>query len=245
MSKVWRGSRCVIDTCHSLQCYQIETEAPEHGPIASGIVLFFASVYLSTLLFKAYFRARKMKKFAQLEKKNIHKLKEQIPGGGHSLSSYASKWIASLSSSSSSSKWDDMVNFSYEDVTTFVLDNSATGHVVNDAKFFIQDIEPADNTSVASTIGKDTQKPLGKATAQIAFKDDDGTTHSLLLQNAYYFPDSPVNILSVTALAHQLEDDTGTWIQTLRSSSIFTWDHDKYTRTIFHPVSGLPELPPL
>jgi hypothetical protein len=149
--------------------------------------------------------------------------------------------IASLSSSITD-QWDNMINFSHDEVTTIVVDNSATGHVINDSKYFIEDIEPAPHTHVA-TIGKHTHKPVGKAAAQITFKDDDGITHTIILKNAYYFPDSPVNVLSVTAFADQLDDDDGTWIQTCRHKSVFQWDHGKYQRQFYHPLSGLPELP--
>jgi hypothetical protein len=135
-----------------------------------------------------------------------------------------------------------MLNFSYEDITTIVVDNSATGHIINDSKYFVEDLEPAPHMHVA-TIGKDTHRPLGKATAKISFKDDNGVSHTIELQNAYFFPDSPVNVMSVTALADQFDDDEGTWIQTCCHKSVFQWDHEKYQRSFYHPLSGLPELP--
>ena len=58
-----------------------------------------------------------------------------------------------------------------------------------------------------------------------------------------YFPDSPVNILSVTRFADQLDDDEGTGINTRRSYSEFYWQDGKFKRTIRHPASNLPELP--
>jgi hypothetical protein len=84
---------------------------------------------------------------------------------------------------------------------------------------------------------------LGKSTASIAFQDDDGITHTNVLQDAYYFPDSPVTILSLTAFANQLDDDDGTWIQTCQHQSIFQWDHGKFQCQFYHPLSGVPELP--
>lgn len=90
------------------------------------------------------------------------------------------------------------------------MDNSDTSHILNDSKYFIEDIEPTPHTHVA-TIGKHTHKPLGKATAWIVFKDDDGTSHTIDLQNACYYPDtSPVNVMIVTAFADQLDNDEGT-----------------------------------
>ena len=46
--------------------------------------------------------------------------------------------------------------------------------------------------------------------------------------------------MSVTAFATQLNDDTGTWIKTSRFESTFSWDHDKFTKTLVHPASKLP-----
>ena len=48
--------------------------------------------------------------------------------------------------------------------------------------------------------------------------------------------------MSVTALAEQLDDDSGTWIHTSRYVSIFTWDFGKYSKIIVHPTSRLPQL---
>ncbi len=63
------------------------------------------------------------------------------------------------------------------------------------------------------------------------------------IEDVLYFPSSPVNILSITALATQLQDDDGTGIDTKRTSSRLYWDNGKYERTIIHPKSNLPELP--
>ena len=52
-----------------------------------------------------------------------------------------------------------------------------------------------------------------------------------------------MNILSITSLADQFNDDYGTGIKTKRSKSHFYWNHNKHQRTITHPPSNLPELP--
>ena len=44
------------------------------------------------------------------------------------------------------------------------------------------------------------------------------------------------------SLAEQLKDDLDTWILTRRYQSIFTWDFGKFTKTILHGNSKLPEL---
>ena len=52
-----------------------------------------------------------------------------------------------------------------------------------------------------------------------------------------------MNILSVTSLADQFNNNEGKGIDTKRNKSLFYWDHNRYHRTINHPPSNLPELP--
>jgi hypothetical protein len=80
-------------------------------------------------------------------------------------------------------------------------------------------------------------------TVRWIWKDDDGKSHTIEVQDVLYFPESPVNILSVTSLANQFNDDEGTGIDTKRNKSLFYWDHNRHHRTINHPPSNLPELP--
>ena len=54
------------------------------------------------------------------------------------------------------------------------------------------------------------------------------------------FPDT--NLLSVTVLAEQLNDDTGTWIKTSRYEFTFIWDSERFTRTTIHPNFRLLQL---
>ena len=66
--------------------------------------------------------------------------------------------------------------------------------------------------------------------------------HSHILTDVLFFPDSPVKITSITKLAHEMNDETGTWIKTMGNKSIFSWDYEKAERTIYHPPSNLPEM---
>ena len=59
----------------------------------------------------------------------------------------------------------------------------------------------------------------------------------------FFFPDSPVNILSVTKFADQLNDDEGTGIDTKRNHSVLYWNKKQFQRTVRHPASNLPEMP--
>ena len=52
-----------------------------------------------------------------------------------------------------------------------------------------------------------------------------------------------MNILSITSLADQFNDDDGTGIDTKRRKSHFYWNYNKHQQTITHPPSNLPELP--
>ena len=240
-STIW-GSRRYTDMQHRVQELWHDTIPPYYGPITAGVILILSMVYVVSLVIKSFLQVKHNLASPQSSLRRIQNSRMlQQPSLSIHHSVLNSHVIASLSSSVTD-QWENMLNFSYEDITTIVVDNSATGHIINDSKYFVEELEPAPHTHVA-TIGKDTHKPLGKATARILFKDNDGISHTIDLQNAYYFPDSPVNVMSVTALAEQLDDDEGTWIQTCRHKSTFQWDHGKYQRCFYHPLSGLPELP--
>ena len=73
-------------------------------------------------------------------------------------------------------------------------------------------------------------------------EDDNGKEYDIILKNVLHFPKSPVKILSVVQLAEQLQDDLDTWILSRRFQSIFTWAKGKFTKTITHGKSRLPEL---
>ncbi len=57
-----------------------------------------------------------------------------------------------------------------------------------------------------------------------------------------YFLESPINILSVTKFANQLNDDGGTGITTFHRKSKFFWNNKQYSRTIAHPASNSLEM---
>ena len=52
-----------------------------------------------------------------------------------------------------------------------------------------------------------------------------------------------MNILSITSLADQFNNDDGAGINTKRSKSHFYWNHNKHQGTITHPPSNLTEMP--
>ena len=99
------------------------------------------------------------------------------------------------------------------DSTTIICDNSANVHICNDKSMFVGDILP-DKSSQVATIGGKQNRPRGVGTVCWKWKDDGGKYHAFDIKNVLYFPDSPVNILSVTKFAAQLDDNEGTGINT-------------------------------
>ena len=84
--------------------------------------------------------------------------------------------------------------------------------------------------------------PKGIGTVRWSWTDDEGQLHTNKLNYVLYFPDTPVNIPSKTALSESMKDDEGTWVILKRKYYIFTWDIWKYKKTIFYSENRLPEL---
>jgi hypothetical protein len=131
------------------------------------------------------------------------------------------------------------------DSTTAVLDNSANTHIWNELSDFMEGtlkyFDDNDDVGVL-TIDKSSVRPIGIGTVIVGLHDNTGNLVKVKLTDCLYFPASPVKIISVTALASQLADEDGTWIQTRWRRSTFTWDHGKYTIDFFHPSSKLPMI---
>ena len=66
--------------------------------------------------------------------------------------------------------------------------------------------------------------------------------HTHKLNNVTYFTESPVNIISATALAEYMKYDEGTWVLTKWKYLIFTCYFGKYKNIISHSENYLPEL---
>ncbi|KAL7542834.1 hypothetical protein ACHAWF_007261 [Thalassiosira exigua] len=108
-------------------------------------------------------------------------------------------------------------------------------------RMFVGDLERVSTHKVA-TIGGKGHPASGIGTVKWRWRDDTGQEYQYLIENVLFFPQSPINILSITSFAQQLKDTKGTGILTLQRSSKFFWDHGKFSRTIRHPSSNLPEL---
>ena len=66
-------------------------------------------------------------------------------------------------------------------------------------------------------------------TVQWKWADDNGKMHEHDIHGVLFFTASPINILSVTAFAAQLNDEEGTGIDTKQRRSSFYWDSDRYS----------------
>ena len=130
------------------------------------------------------------------------------------------------------------------DGTSVIMDNSANCHIFRDKALFKDGIKsfPVSIQHLKVRTANGSTAPAGIGTVEITICDDEGKNHKLKLENALYFPESPVNVLGVTSLAAQLDDDDGTYIKTFRKNSIFVCDNESWQRNFEHPPSGLPEL---
>ena len=64
--------------------------------------------------------------------------------------------------------------------------------------------------------------------------NDEVQLHTNKLNDALYFPDSPVSILSATELAESSKDYCGIFVLTKGKYSIFNWYFGGYKNTIVH-----------
>ena len=132
--------------------------------------------------------------------------------------------------------WDRL---SFDNATsTCVLDNAANVHIVNDLTYFLNGIKKCSEKCIA-TIGGEDSAPSGIGSVIISLEDNDGNLSEIKLENALYFPQYPVNIISIACLADIYNDDEGTFIKTSRFSSQF---HSKYIKTICHAESCIPKI---
>ena len=64
-------------------------------------------------------------------------------------------------------------------------------------------------------------QPSGIGTVRWIWRDDSGKSYEYLVEDALFSPQSPINILSVTCFARQLNDLTGTGIDTIQLKILF------------------------
>ena len=72
----------------------------------------------------------------------------------------------------------------------------------------------ATTAGLVATIRGKLNQPDGIVTVKCTWKYDGGAVHTEQLENTLYFPKSPINIMSVTELSKQFNDEEGTGIDT-------------------------------
>ena len=91
------------------------------------------------------------------------------------------------------------------DASFVVCDNSANTHICNNRDMFVT--FNATTSGLVATIGEKLNHPAGIGTVKWTWKDDGGEVHTKKLENKLYFSKSPINIMSVTELAKQFNDE--------------------------------------
>lgn len=125
------------------------------------------------------------------------------------------------------------------DSSVMVCDNSANVYVCNHPNMYVEDLSPVKSHRVV-TIGGKGHAPSGIGTIRWSWCDGQGKKHEYLVENVLHFPESPINILSVTEFAKQLDNTEGTDIDTKQLRSQFYWENNKFTLAIQHPASNIP-----
>ena len=111
-------------------------------------------------------------------------------------------------------------NFTLDTDSSFVVcDNSANTHICNNRGMFTSFQETT--SGMVAAIGGKLNRPGGIGHIKWSWKDDNGKEHTHHLEKVLYFPQSPINIMSVTEFAKQLGDAEGTGIDTRMSCSRF------------------------
>ena len=131
------------------------------------------------------------------------------------------------------------------DSVPVVIDNSANTHIWSRFDDFLEGSMSyfADDEAIGVvTIDDNECRPIARGTVIVSLFDDSNVECSIKLEEALYFPDSPVNVIGVTRLAEQLGDENGTWIKTRWRRSTFAWDHEKHFKTFSHSSNKLPVI---
>jgi len=133
----------------------------------------------------------------------------------------------------------------FDDARVVLVDNCANTHVWNNLEDFEEgSVKPINRLEGVATIGGSNFYPESVGRLPLSWKDEEGNPFSIVLENVLYFPQSPVNVLSITRLADQLEDDPfGTYIKTGRGKSELVWQKQSRKLMLNHGSGhGLPEL---
>ena len=133
------------------------------------------------------------------------------------------------------------------DSDVIIVDNSANCIVWKHKKNFLPEsyklLDASSSPLIDTAAGQGQAVGIGKLA--ISWKDDMGKTHNFVLNEVIHIPESPVNILGLSAFSKNLGDyeTKGTRINSSGQDSILTWDDGKYTRTFSHCDAHMPTLP--
>jgi hypothetical protein len=105
-----------------------------------------------------------------------------------------------------SEKLNTQIHFDTDSVF-FVCDNSTTGHICKDIQKFTPGLLHQTNKSLTTANG--TGPCLQEGTIRLHLNDDEGVKHIFILDNYFYHPDSPVNLLSTRQLAEKFINEQG------------------------------------
>ena len=87
----------------------------------------------------------------------------------------------------------------------FVLDNSANCHICNDRHAFTE-ISRLHNDGGIITVGT-AATPEGIGSVAATWRDDDRRLHKINVEEVFYCPNSLVNLIGITKLGKQIEND--------------------------------------
>lgn len=148
--------------------------------------------------------------------------------------------FTSVADTSDDEKYYDSLTTYDSDAIQCILDNSANAHIwailVDFMPGTLRRFLPKPEAGVL-TIGDSNQFSHSIGDIQVSWLDSVDTTVQYILKDELYFPNSPINIISVTAFADQLEDNEGTWIMTKRRHSVFTWDFGRNLIELTHSTT--------
>ena len=132
------------------------------------------------------------------------------------------------------------------DSDTIIVDNSANcivwRHKRNfDSETYVK-LDKKTTCGVSSAVGKGS--PIGDGDLHIGWSDDTGKYHKFRIPQVLHIPDSPVNILGLSAFSKAIGDyqQKGSRINSSGQDSIFSWDNGKYQKTFSHSDADMPEM---
>jgi hypothetical protein len=130
------------------------------------------------------------------------------------------------------------------DLSFWVCDNLATGHICNDKALFHGKLVPSIYVVGAAT---GLSEPSLMGTVLLIVMGDNGEKHTFTLTHMNYMPNSPVNLLSTQVLSKQFTDENGinkhgTGINLCHDDHTLIWQHGKCSKTFkTHETGLLPE----